>query len=344
VLEFLDLNQDKDKVRYMVKTASTVKSVFIFKYGIADLALGAPDKLSATVSGASGVTGSVDIANVMQPVALEAGKGTVQAGLPGQSIGDISVAEQRSGALRAQDASGNRAKLELKLPQGFRFAELPTVTVSDGNLSLDKTGISIDSDRVLVIPVEKSGTAPSTIKITGIKLDVDRTVPEDNVKMEVEGTAVSETGSIFTNNDHIDLVVASCATPAEPATGSAVFKIDRSSYTVNGQDVQMDVAPYIKNGRTMLPLRFAATAVGVADGNISWDEQTGTVTLIKSNRVVKMQIGNSAMQLNGVSISIDAAPEISGGRTMVPIRALGTALGATLQWNESEQTVTVKAG
>jgi hypothetical protein len=346
VLEFLDLNQDKDKVRYKVTKASTVKSVFVFKYGSVDLALGAPDNLSITVSGSAGVTGTVDIGNVMLPVTLQADKGTVRAGLLGQAVSDISITEQRSGALRALDASGNRAQLTLKLPDGARFTERPQVAVSAGDLKLDESGIGVDwvnHGDTLVIPIQKSSTAPSTIKITGIKLDVDRTVPEGDLKMEVGGTAVTETGAIFTgNNNYIELVIASCATPA-PTTVSrnAVFKIGKSSYTINGQDVPMDMAPYIKDGRTMIPLRFAANAVGVANDNIGWDAGTETVTLVKGDRIVQMQIGNSAIRINGVSISTDVAPEIKDGRTMLPIRALSTVLGATVQWNESDQTVTI---
>ena len=343
VLGTLSLNQDKDELSCTVKTASTVKSVFVFKNGSVDLALGAPDKLSVTVSGSAKANGSVDIGNVMHSIALQADQGTVRIG-QSQSIGGISIKEQMVGTLRAKDVSANQALLTLELPNGVRFAEKPLVAVSDGDLNLDQDGIRSDSgDRMLVIPVQKSGTAPSTIKITGIKLDVDRTVPEDDVKMEVGGTAVSETGAIFTGSDNYnDLIVASCDTPA-PATISskAVFKIAQSSYTVNGRDVPMDAAPYIKNGRTMIPLRFAANAVGVTDGNIIWDGGTQTVTLIKGNRVVRMQIGNTEMQINGVTFTNDVSPEISSDRTMLPIRALSTVLGASIEWNEADQTVTI---
>ena len=47
------------------------------------------------------------------------------------------------------------------------------------------------------------------------------------------------------------------------------------------------------------------------------------------------------MKINGVDITTDVAPEIRDGRTMLPIRALGTALGASLQWDEVSQTVTI---
>jgi len=41
-----------------------------------------------------------------------------------------------------------------------------------------------------------------------------------------------------------------------------VFQIGNKTYWVNGNPIQMDVAPEIKDGRTMLPLRFCAEGIG----------------------------------------------------------------------------------
>jgi hypothetical protein len=342
-LQFIDINQEKDELRYTVKKSSTVKSNFVFKYGIVDLALGAPETLSVELLGTAGLSGFVDIANIMQPISLQSEIGSISLGQTGQNINDITITEYKNGVLRAKDATANQAKLTLQMPSGVRFAEVPYVEVIEGDLVLDKVGINGDSDRLLEIPIQRSGTVPSTIKISGIKLDVDRTIPEGDIKLEVGGTSISETSNVFSGSDnYMYMVVASCATSALTASSSeAVFKINQPSYTVNGQDVLMDVAPYINSGRTMIPLRFAANAVGVTDGNISWNEGTKTVTLIKNSRVVQMKIGSNDMQINGITIVNDVAPEINNGRTMVPIRALSTALGAVVQWNETDQTVTV---
>lgn len=48
----------------------------------------------------------------------------------------------------------------------------------------------------------------------------------------------------------------------------------------NKEIVEMDVAPYLNNaeGRTYVPLRFIAQAIGY---NVGWDDATKTVTLTK---------------------------------------------------------------
>lgn len=52
---------------------------------------------------------------------------------------------------------------------------------------------------------------------------------------------------------------------------TAVFTIGKNTYLMNGNTVVMDAAPYIKDGRAFLPLRFAAKSAGTADENIIYD-------------------------------------------------------------------------
>ena len=56
-------------------------------------------------------------------------------------------------------------------------------------------------------------------------------------------------------------------------TGSVVFQINTAAYFINNQvpSVEMDVAPFIKDGRTLVSVRFLANALGVDSANISWD-------------------------------------------------------------------------
>ncbi|KUK31612.1 MAG: Copper amine oxidase-like domain-containing protein [Thermoanaerobacterales bacterium 50_218] len=131
--------------------------------------------------------------------------------------------------------------------------------------------------------------------------------------------------------------------PAWAGSGNtAVFTIGKNSYVLNGNTVVMDVAPYIKEGRTFLPLRFAANAVGVADDNVLWDAATGKVTVIKGDRVVQFTIGSNVMLLNGAEVAMDVVPEVVAGRTMLPIHWLACALGVTIEWDPGSQSVVVR--
>lgn len=122
---------------------------------------------------------------------------------------------------------------------------------------------------------------------------------------------------------------------------NAVFTIGKSFYLLNGNTVAMDVAPYIKEGRTFLPLRFAANSVGVTDENIIWDPGSRKIVIIRDNRVVQLAVGSRVLVINGTVVMMDVVPEEVSGRVMLPIRWLASSLGVSIKWDPVSQSVVV---
>ena len=67
--------------------------------------------------------------------------------------------------------------------------------------------------------------------------------------------------------------------------------------------------------------------------------------------IIAMSVGsvvfatdNIAVKLNGQTLSFDVPPQLINGRTMVPMRAIFENLGATVNWEQSTQTVTSVKG
>lgn len=52
---------------------------------------------------------------------------------------------------------------------------------------------------------------------------------------------------------------------------------DSIKIIVNGRQITSEVAPFIKEGRTMVPLRVISEALGA---DVTWDQATGTVTIM----------------------------------------------------------------
>jgi hypothetical protein len=124
------------------------------------------------------------------------------------------------------------------------------------------------------------------------------------------------------------------------------FVIGTDTYTVKDGDTKtiktMDVAPYVKNDRTYMPVRYVANSLGVPDENISWDDSTQTVTIAKDKKVVKLTVDDPVMLVDNNPVQMDVAPEIvPPGRTMLPLRYVAEGLGADVQWNEENQEVTI---
>jgi len=346
------LNADKNKITLRYDNASTAGSEreIYFKLELSIEANKSGD-IKAVISGAGVPEQTVVIAKAVAPVSVSAGEGTVKIGVKDQAVGDVVITEGKAGAL-AQDKI-----LQVDLPDGVTFAATPSVAVTSGDLEIKDTSVKLVNDNnTLQMTIKSESLKASTIKVSGIKLNVDRTVPEGTIVAKVLGEAVVDNyidlyrkddtkyDLSFDTSSVVKFPIATVGTPAPGVTkGSAVFTLGSASYTLNGQTVSMPVAPYVKNGRTYLPLRFCGNAIGISDANIWWDSATKTATLKKDNTVVQVKLGSQALYVNGVQVTtMDVAPEVKDGYTMLPIRPVLEALGAKVTFDAATQAVSIE--
>ncbi|GEM_PF-3490405 len=120
--------------------------------------------------------------------------------------------------------------------------------------------------------------------------------------------------------------------------GVIVLTIGQSSMLVNGVSHTIDAPPVIVSGRTFVPVRVIAQALG---GNVSWDSVEKKVTIILKDKTIELRIGNTAATVNGETKTLDVPPYISKGRTMLPLRFIIENLGCEVVWNGPAQTITI---
>ncbi len=99
-----------------------------------------------------------------------------------------------------------------------------------------------------------------------------------------------------------------------------------------------DGKPYILSNRTFVPVRFISEQLGAS---VSWNSNTGTVVITKEADSIKLVIGSAEVVKNGVSSSMDVAPVITDGRTMVPLRFVSEQFGALVNWDVSNNSVLI---
>jgi len=336
---------------------------------------GVTGDLVIEVSGTQGLDAELKVAEVVAPVTATASeKSSVKVGLQGQVAGDITITESLAGAIKEDE------DLIIDLPDGVKFTSVPEVEVTEGDLDIDESGVKRQADdNQLLIPIDGDSTEPSTIKISGIEYTVDRTVAEGDITVKIKGDAVIEvndyeeikdyygTGNVegedgwvlIEDEEAFELddgmiwpasttaaktVNAVVVTPAPgEVKGTAVLQIGSTTMKVNGVDVEMDVAPYLKNNRTYVSARFCAKALGVDDKNIVWDGATQTATIIAGAKVIQLKVGSNVMVINGANITMDTAPElVPPGRVMLPIGWLAWAFGAKADWDNETQTATLE--
>ncbi len=129
-------------------------------------------------------------------------------------------------------------------------------------------------------------------------------------------------------------------TVGNPPAASTVIKmtLGKTDYTVNGEAKTMDVAPIIRNDRTMLPVRYVAEALGA---EILWDGATSTATLKTAVTEIKITVGATTALVNGQSVTLDSPAFIENSRTYMPVRFVAETLGATVGWDGATSTATI---
>lgn len=123
----------------------------------------------------------------------------------------------------------------------------------------------------------------------------------------------------------------------ELCRGVIVLQVDNLNAMVKGEIKKIDVAPIIINGRTLLPLRFVAEAVG---SEVLWDENTKTVTLTGTKKVAAV-IGENELLVDDKKAELDTPAQIIGGRTLLPLRAIVEALGKKVTWEADKKIIII---
>ena len=107
---------------------------------------------------------------------------------------------------------------------------------------------------------------------------------------------------------------------------------------LNGNTLALDVAPIIENDRTLVPLRAIFEAL---ESDVSYDEATRTVTATKGDITIVVPIDSTSAIVNGTTKTLDVPAKIKNGRTLVPVRFVSENLGATVSWDQENQTVII---
>ena len=117
-----------------------------------------------------------------------------------------------------------------------------------------------------------------------------------------------------------------------------ILTVGKKEALVFGKTKSNDVAPVIRNDRTMLPARFVAENLGA---KVTWDEEKRLVTITGNGVTILLTIGEETAMVNGKEVKLDSPAFIENDRTYTPIRFIAEELGATVEWIEAEQKVVI---
>lgn len=107
---------------------------------------------------------------------------------------------------------------------------------------------------------------------------------------------------------------------------------------VDGRPVAFDVPPVMVSGRVLVPLRGVFERLGAV---VTWDPVTQTVLAARGDTTMSLRVGSPAASVNGQPTTMDVPAILVGGRTMVPLRFVSQALGASVGWDPATTTVQI---
>ncbi|MDP4132699.1 MAG: discoidin domain-containing protein [Bacillota bacterium] len=124
--------------------------------------------------------------------------------------------------------------------------------------------------------------------------------------------------------------------------GSNEMKVTKGGETA--KTVTLDVAPYLDNGTTMIPLRGLLAEMGA---DIAWDGNNQSIVVNKGATKLELQVMNPRVFVTDsvygrVRYTLKgSSPKIKSSRTFIPLRFVSENLGYNIAWDQSTQTITI---
>lgn len=155
-------------------------------------------------------------------------------------------------------------------------------------------------------------------------------------------TVVADNGLAST----FDIVYGEPASEVDgPEYGAAnvTMFIGSTGYVVDGAGANVDVAPFIEDGRTFVPVRFIAEALGAEADWEPKDAAVEVVTLVRPDKTITIKIGEYALEVEEdeevATVTMDTVAMIKDGRTFLPFRYIAEAFGADVEYGPEDGPV-----
>ena len=214
------------------------------------------------------------------------------------------------------------------------------------------TGGTVDQQKVCSL-IERYGELDGTVSALYAQrfAEVNRTLTDTqraalvrlrDLDAEVKGVYLFSTPVDAPVLPDTDFFFGTAAMPADAGSfdvpegfGSAQVKPTGVKVTLNGKQISFDVQPFIRDGRTIVPARAIAEALGA---QVVWDSGTRSAVITKGEMTIRLPIGSKNAQVNGKTVALDVPAEIQNGRTLVPLRFLAENLRFSVSWDAAAQT------
>ena len=122
-----------------------------------------------------------------------------------------------------------------------------------------------------------------------------------------------------------------------------ILKIGDTTAWIGSNIYKLESPPFIKEGRTFVPLRFIVEGLG---GKVEWYDEERKIVVKFEDNTLTLWIGKREALLNNETVFIDSEneniyPIILNGRTFIPLRFVAESLGFSVKWEGNTKTITI---
>ena len=190
----------------------------------------------------------------------------------------------------------------------------------------------------LTVTIESSSPRvspdPVSIKLNGgtqkIKLNIDASGV--NVGEKIEGSLTISAGQFCKS---LEIPFSFTVKQSEIVI---LLQIGNKTAKIDGKETALSVPPQIISGNTMVPLRFIGEAFGC---KVDWNGNEKKITITGGSFEMMLWLGKTTAKVNGQDKVMKAPPASINGSTLVPLRFIAEAFGATVNFNSATQEITI---
>lgn len=114
--------------------------------------------------------------------------------------------------------------------------------------------------------------------------------------------------------------------------------LNKPNGLVNNIEETLDVSPFLKDGRTMVPLRFIGESAGA---DVKWSDEEQKITITLNGNTILLWIGKSDAKINNNTVSLDVPAMKYNNRTVVPLRFVSENLKLNVDFNDGTKKITI---
>ncbi len=190
----------------------------------------------------------------------------------------------------------------------------------------------------------RSDNGDPWVKMTDFRL----TEPEYVDKYTIAGhvyiykfAAYNSAGEVVLVSPPVIVSIVEAGSGSESVGGDViVMQLNSTSASVNGKAVKLEVAPFLHDGRTVVPLRFVSEALGA---EVKWNDKEKSITLIRGSDKMKLTLNRSDATVNGKTVYMDVPAINHKGLTMVPIRFVVENFHLEIEFDNDTGVITISS-